>query len=145
MIKILTKRRMLFFACSVGVAILLSYEFSRGILSPRSLGVALVLLCIAIGTGAVTIIKKSANEFAVISQSHGTTIDAATRKRLLWRMRRAKITIVVMLVTLAFGLINIRTIPVPGLLVGLAMNVLITAESVQTVFRVKKSTELASG
>jgi hypothetical protein len=137
MTKTVMKRLLLFSACSVGVMTLLTVAFSRGLLSPRGLGIALLTLCIAIGSAAVLIIKKPAKEFAVSPGPHGT-IDAVTRKRLLWRLRMAKTRIVIMGIALVLGLTQIRDFPVLALLVGLALNLLITAQSVQTVMRLKK-------
>lgn len=120
------------------MGILLSLEFSRGRLSPRGLGIALLILCIAYGTAAVLIIKKSAKELTLPLGLSGTSIDPATRKLLLRRIRRAKTTIALMGIVLMLALIQIRDFPVLPLLVGLAMNLLITAQSVQTVIRLKK-------
>src|SRR6266853_3640264 len=50
----------------------LSYEFSQGLLSPRMLGLALLILCIGIGVGAGLLIKKSAKEFAIPPMPPGT-------------------------------------------------------------------------
>jgi hypothetical protein len=148
MIKLLMKRLLLLYVCSVGGVLLLTYGFSRAFFSPRGLGVALVILCIAIATGAVLINKTSAKEFAVPARLPGAAIDTVTRKRLLWRIRMAKTTIAIMGVGLVAGLTEARAVPfweqpgrwprVSALLVGVIMNLLITARSVQTVVRLKK-------
>jgi hypothetical protein len=138
MLKSLVKRLLLLSACSAGVMILFALGSSRGILSPRGLGIALAILCIAIAIGTVLIIKKSAKELRVTPGPPGSSTDAVTRNRLLWRLRMAKTTIVIMGVALVAGLTQIKNSPILPLLVGLIMNLLITAKSVQTVVRLKK-------
>ena len=123
------------YGCSVTVTILLSYEFSHRNLSPRWLGIALLIVCVAIGTAAAFLIKKSAKEFAV---PPGTRVNAVTRKQLLRQIRMAKTTIAIMGGALVLGLTQIRDFPLMPLLVGLVLNLLITAQSVQTVVRVRK-------
>ncbi|MCU1272345.1 MAG: hypothetical protein JWN74_3639 [Acidobacteriaceae bacterium] len=135
MIQTVIKRMLLLSGCSVTVIILLSYEFSHRNLSPRGLGIALLIVCAAIGTAAAFLIKKSAKEFAV---PPGTSVNAVTRKQLLWQIRMAKIRIAIMGVALVLGLTQSRDFPLLALLIGLVLNLLITAQSVQTVVRVKK-------
>jgi hypothetical protein len=87
-------------------------------------------------TAMVLITKKSAKEFTVLLT--GPSIDPATRKLLLRGIRRAKTTIVLMGAALALALIQIKDFPVLAVLVGLTLNLLITAQSVQTVIRLRK-------
>jgi len=138
MIKTVMKRLLLLCGCSMAVTILLVREFSHGLLSPRGYAIALPALGAAVFIGAVLIVKRSAKEFAVLPGPPGTSIDAVTRKRLLWRLRMAKTRIAIMGIALVLGLTQIRDFPVLALLVGLALNLLITAQSVQTVIRLKK-------
>jgi hypothetical protein len=51
--------------CSVGVMILFALGSSRGILSPRGLGIAIAMLCFGIAIGMMLIIKTSAKELGV--------------------------------------------------------------------------------
>ena len=74
MIKTLIRRMLLLWFVSIGV-ILLVLEFGR--LSPRELGIALLILCVAIGSGASLIVKRSASEYRQASES---SIDAVPRK-----------------------------------------------------------------
>src|SRR5216683_524514 len=71
-------RRMLLLSVSVGLMILLAVEFGRGLLSPRELGIALLILCVAIGSGTVLIIRKSASEYREAPEA---SIDDVARKR----------------------------------------------------------------
>jgi hypothetical protein len=141
----LAKRLLVLFVCFVGVGSLLNYVFGRGLLSPRGLGVALLILCIALVSGFLLSVKKSAKEFAMPLEPDGTATNATTRKLLLWRMRRAKKRIVIMVFVLALALINFRSFPLLPLLVGVALNLLITARSVQIVFRIKKALNCERG
>jgi hypothetical protein len=72
-IKTLKERWALFYVCFVGVGLLLSAEFGRGLFSPRAFGIALMLFCLAAFAGAVLITKKSAKEFTVLLT--GPSID----------------------------------------------------------------------
>ena len=75
---------------------------------------ALLILCIASGLGAVLIIKKSAKEFAIPPLPPRTPIDAFDRKLLLRVVRKAKIRIATkaVLLVLGMGLPEIRNVPV---------------------------------
>jgi hypothetical protein len=89
--KTLRKRWLLSWACLTGAVILLIYAFIRGFLSFRGFGIATGILCITYATAMVLITKKSAKEFTVLLT--GPSVDPATRKLLLQRIRRAKTTI----------------------------------------------------
>jgi hypothetical protein len=136
--KIVMKKLLLVFACSVGVIALLGYASGHGRLSPRGLGTALLVLCIAIGATVVFISKKSGKEFSAAPGPSGTSIDADAHKQLLWRIRMAKITVATMGIALGLGLIHIREFPLSALLVGLVMNLVITARAIQTILRLHK-------
>ena len=94
----------------MGVALLLSYEFSQGLLSPRMLGLALLILRIGLGVGAV----------------------------LLGEFGGRKLVSSLMGAVLVLGLTQIRNFPVLPLRVDLAVNLLTTAISVRTVVRLQK-------
>ena len=136
-IKMVMKRLLLLQVCSIAVTVLLAREFSHGVLSPRGLGIALLMVCIAIGVGFV-LIKRSAKELTIPSGQSESPVDDVTRKRLIWRLRAAKTMIVLMGVGLVFGFTQVRNGLLFPLLVGLVMNLLITAKSVQTVVRLKR-------
>jgi len=137
-IKTVMKRLLILSACSAGVLILLSYEFSHGRLSLRGLGIVLLIFAFGVGTAAVLITKKSGKGFTSPPGPSGTSIDAATRNQLLWRIRMAKVRIVIAAVVLVVGLIQIRDLPVLVLVVGLAVNLTITVNSALTVVRLRK-------
>jgi len=144
MMKTLMKRMLLLSAFSVGALLLLAMGLGRGILSPRGLGFAMLILCIAIFTGFVLISRTTAKERQpnVLSP-----IDAATRKRLTWQVRAAKAMIAFMALGLVAGLNEVRNcstwspdwrLKASALLVGLVMNLLITTVSVKTMVRLQK-------
>jgi hypothetical protein len=123
--------------CSVGAMVLLALGFSRGLLSPRGLGVAFLTLGVALCIWAVLIIKKSAREFTVPLGPSGVSIDAVTRKRRLMGIRVGKIAIVVLALLLIVGLFQGG--PLIPLLVGAIVNLCIMAAVIRVVVRLQKS------
>jgi hypothetical protein len=137
MTRTIGRKLLLLFACSVVAAILVSYEFGRGSLSPRGLGIALLALLIAIGIVLVLIIRSAKGFTAPLGQPE-TSIDPANHKRLFWLIRMAQARVATMAVVVVLGLTQIRDFPVWALLVGVAISLAITAKSVQTVVRLRK-------
>jgi hypothetical protein len=137
MVKTLMRRLLPLSACSVGAMVLLALGFSRGLLSPRGLGVAILTLGAALGIWAVLIIKKSAKEFTVPPGPLGASIDAVTRKRRLLGIRVGKMAIVVLVLLLIFGLRQGG--PLLPLVVGAVVNLCIMAAVVQVVIRLQRS------
>lgn len=78
MFKTLYRRMLLLWFVAIGVMIPLGLEFGRGLLSPRELGIVLLILCVAIGSGAALIVRKSASEYREAPEA---SIDDVTRKR----------------------------------------------------------------
>lgn len=134
MIKTLMRRLLPLSACSVGAMVLLALAFSRGLLPPRGLGIAILALGVAAGIWAVLIVKKSAKEFKGPS---GLSIDAVTRKRRLLGIRVGKIAIVVLALLLIFGLLQGG--PLFPLLVGAIVNLCIMGAVIQVVVRLQRS------
>ena len=62
--KTVMKRLLLLYTCATCITVLIIREFGHG-LSPRVFGVMLLTLCIAIGSTAVFVIKKSAKRPAL--------------------------------------------------------------------------------
>ncbi len=71
-------RKMLLLSVSGGVMIVLVLEFGRGFVSPRELGIVLLILCVAIGSGAALIVRRSASEY---KEAPEASIDDFPRKR----------------------------------------------------------------
>jgi hypothetical protein len=138
------KRVLLPSAFSTGALCLLARGEARGLLSPRSLALAMVLFCLAIAFGFVFIIRTTAKERPIQVSS---TIDSTTRNQLIWGIRAAKTMIALMALALLAGLNEARTFSAWGpdrgtrvlaMSVGLVMNLLITTTSVKTVVRLQK-------
>jgi hypothetical protein len=81
------KRILLMSVCAVGALILIAREFARGLISPRGLGVALLIVSVGIGVGTVLIIRKETAELSRSSASPGTAADESTRRSLMNRLR----------------------------------------------------------
>jgi len=134
------KVQLLFFVGVPSMLILVAVAFAHRLISPRGLGVVIFALYVAVFATVVFVCKKSAGESGLGSVS----IDTPTRKVLVRRMWMAKMMIVLMTVSLIAAIVSFasskefREGPIVPLLVGLVMNLLITASSVRTVMRLQK-------
>jgi hypothetical protein len=135
--KTLAKRLILLSACSAVVMIPLALETGRGHLSPRGLGISLLIVCFSMGVGFALIVRRTASEFKVPPPAPGSPIDDDTRKRLLLSIRGAKAMIILLAAGLVFGLSQGGP-PLP-LLVGAAINLSITAWLILRVRRLQKT------
>jgi drug/metabolite transporter (DMT)-like permease len=70
-------RKILLLSVSGGVMVLV-LKFGRRLLSPRDLGIALLILCVAIGSGAALIVRRSVTKYREAPES---SIDDVPRKR----------------------------------------------------------------
>jgi len=139
MIKTLMKRLLLMSVCSVGLMILVAREFAHGHLSPRELGITLLILSIAIGTWGVLISKKTAKEYRVTPGPPGTAIDPVTRKRRLLGIRVGQVVIVILALSLLNGLRLIGQAPVLPLLTGVVVNLCIIGVVIRVVVKLQRS------
>jgi len=126
-------------ACSIGVLALLAREFSHGLLPPRSLGIALLLLCIAIALWAMFIIRISAPKFRLSSQADSTSDEPAIMKRRLWAIRAAQILLAILILGLLNGLREIGRPPLLPRLVGVVVNLCIMAAVMRVLTTSKNS------
>jgi hypothetical protein len=138
MVKTIKEKWLLLWGCAMGVGILLVCAFTRGLLSFRGFGIAVVILGIAYAAAMVLIIRRSAKGLEVPEVPVVGTIDDGTRKLFLRRIRRAKINIALLSVVLVLAIIQIREFPWPALLLGGVLNLLTTAHEVRTVIRLRK-------
>jgi hypothetical protein len=137
--KSLFKPLMLLSICLVGVMFASALAFGHRLLSPRALGIVLLISCIAFGVAAVLTVKKSSREFMVPPRPpRDIAIDAVTRAQLLRRIRLAQIIIVIMGAALVVGLTEIKDGPILPLLVGVVLNLLIIGRSIHTIVQSKK-------
>jgi hypothetical protein len=131
------ERLLLLSVCSVGTMVLLALGFSRGLLSPRGLGVAILILVFAIAICSALIVKKSAKASKGLSASSGLSIDTDTRRRRLLGIRVGKIAIIILALLLVFRLLQGGP---PLLLVASAViNLSIMAAVIQVVVRLQRS------
>jgi len=133
----LMKRLLPLSVCSVGAMVLLALGFSRGLLSPRGLGVAILILGFAVAIWAALIAKKSAKESKVPSAPSGLSIDADTRQRRPLGIRVGKIVIVILALLLIFRLLQGG--PPLLLAVSAIVNLFIMAAVIQVVVRLQRS------
>jgi hypothetical protein len=137
MIKTLTRRLLPLSVCSVGAMALLALGFTRGLLSPRGLGAAILALGLAVAIWAARIVEKSAKESKSPSAASGPSIDADTRKRRVLGIRVGKIAIVILALLLTFRLLQGG--PPLFLAVSAIVNLCILAAIIQVVVRLQKS------
>jgi hypothetical protein len=135
------KKLLVLCGCSVAVIVVIVREFGNGALSSRALRISLAALAIAVGSTTVVMLKRSATKFTASRTGHGPLTDTGIREGLVRQIRKAKIRVVAMtaLLLLGLGLPEIRSAPLWVLLVALAVNLLITGTSVQTIVRMKRS------
>ena len=126
---------LLFSACFVVASVLLAHEFAVGVLSPRALGIALLVLCVGGGFVFVVILVKVQHRLQ--AQREASSPDAI-RKRRLSQIRVGKIAIVILVLALINGLVTERNAPLLPLLVGVTMNLLITFAIARTVIRLQR-------
>ncbi len=139
MMKSIVTRLIALSLCSLGAVILLGYEFSEGALSPRALGLILLILCSVIVIMVAFIIRRKPNSPSAIPESLGTPIDAAGQKQLLWRIRMAKLRIIIMILALVWGLTQMRNLPLFPLLLGAIVNLVVTGMSIRTIVLLQKT------
>ena len=124
-------------ACTVSVGALLFIESSRGLLSPRALAIALLVVFACFGGGWVFIARKAPKELTGTPESPLSPIDEATRKRRLLAIRAGKGMIALLVMSLIIGLF--RGGPFLPVAVGVVMNLAITASVIWWVMRLERS------
>ena len=123
---------------SVSMIVLLGFEFSRGVISPRALGVIALILSIAIFVWSVRIVKRSAPESSLSPSLQGSSdSDIQTRKRRLLRIRQCEIAIAILALLLVFGIL--KGGPLLPVLVGASFNLCLMVVLIRVVMRLKKS------
>lgn len=121
----------------MGAVILLSHEFSQGLLSPRGFRIALVAVAVGMSVWAGLILNKTTRELRRPLGSPDTPIDGTVRKRRLLGIRAGKAMIVLLAVSLIFGLSQGG--PLLPILVGVAVNLGMMAALIWWVVRLQKS------
>jgi hypothetical protein len=136
-LKSVLKITVIFSACFLGASLLITLAFIRGFLSPRALGIALLLLVLTEAALFVRIVRKVANRSRLQPDPHCT--DDAERKRRLLYIRLGKLVILFLFLLLINGLFKLRDGPLMPLLVGIAINILAIFAVARTVMRLQSS------
>jgi len=138
-LKSVLKITVIFSACFLGASLLITLAFIRGFLSPRALGIALLLLVLTEAALFVRIVRKVDNRSRLQPDPHCT--DDAERKRRLLYIRLGKLVILFLFLFLLLinGLFKLRDGPLMPLLVGIAINILATFAVARTVMRLQSS------
>ena len=130
----LMKVTLLFSVFVVMLSLLLVHAFTTGLLSPRALGI--VLLVFAVGSAGLFLraLSKLDKRSALQSGDAGTL---AQRRSV--QIRAAKVAIAVLVLLLVNGLFQLRSGPLLPLLVGITINVLSTITLVRIVIRLQEN------
>ena len=137
--KALRQKLLLWAACGVGVSLLLTREFVVGFLSPRELGIALIVFFFAtlvvlkrVFTVGVTMPSQTVRE--------GTPIDSSTREQRLRDIRKLRIAVAALVLLLLIGLWRYSgNIPRLQLLVLVGINLFITVTIIRAIRRLQSS------
>jgi archaellum biogenesis protein FlaJ (TadC family) len=127
----------IFSGCFLGASLLITLAFIRGLLSPRGLGIALLVLVLTEAALFVRMVRRVASRSRLHHDPHSA--DDAERKRRLLYIRLGKLALLLLFLLLINGLFKLRDGPLMPLLVGIAMNVLVTFAVARTVMRLQSS------
>jgi hypothetical protein len=129
------KKLLLLQVCLLGALFLAIMAFSRGLFSPRELGIAMVILFIAYFISLGLISKKIAKQ----SAESAIALDDDTRRRILREIWMMKAWIGLLAVSLPIGIVNgVANRAWLPTSVGVAMNVLLTYALLQAIKRWRK-------
>jgi hypothetical protein len=104
MIGTLVRRLLPLSLCSLCGTVLLAFAFSHELLSPRGLGVVLLILGIGVGTWAVFVIRKTTRELKVSRVTPPGSSVPPNISKLRLGMLVGKLSIVALAVFFFFGL-----------------------------------------
>jgi len=128
---------LLFSVGFLSISLLLARAFVMGFLSPRALGITLLLVFVA-SLAVFTRIVAGLRTGSGI-QGEDRPLDQAGRKRRLRQIRLGEIAIVILVVLLLNALFRLRHEFLLPQLVGIGMNILITITVARVVIRLQKS------
>src|SRR5579864_3906413 len=121
--------------CSVALLLVLARLFATGHLSPRGLGIGLLMYCIGVSCLFIQVVKKSARTEPEAS----LRIDDMSRRRRLLAVQAGWTAIAILVLLLINGLRQLGNVPTLPLAVGATMNLLTTAVILRIVLRVQKT------
>jgi len=136
----LVKKLLLFSAGLLAVSLLLAHEFTVHSLSPRGLGIALLILLVATFFVLTLALFRSRSAAPPFERPAGSpTTDPITRRRRVLGIRLGKTAIVILALLLVNALRQIGSGHLLPLLVGVAVNLCTMAAVIQVVLRLQKS------
>jgi hypothetical protein len=126
----------------MSVVLVLVHEFITKSLSPRGLGIAMILLIIASGLGIIVAfgLIRSSNKVNVNSSetAQPSILSQRAQRRGVNAIRAAKILVVILLLGLLNGLRLIGRVPPWALLVGVTINLLLTTSIIWIIVKSQK-------
>lgn len=125
----------------VSVAAIIALEYANGALSPRGLGIALLLLVSASVCVSIILMRCLGRPLRDSPQTAAAN-DVEKRSR-LW-IRIGITMIALMALGLVSGLRMLGHAPLAPLLVGITMNLLITSYLIRLVMRMKRNLDASS-
>ena len=141
-LKTVVKLTLVFSACFMSVVLVLVHEFITKSLSPRGLGIAMILLIIASGLGIIVAfgLIRSSNKVNVNSSetAQPSILSQRAQRRGVNAIRAAKILVVILLLGLLNGLRLIGRVPPWALLVGVTINLLLTTSIIWIIVKSQK-------
>lgn len=116
------------------LSLLLIRAFTTGLLSPRALGILLLVFAVGSAGLFLRVLSKLGKRSAPQSGDAGTL----ARRRSV-QIRAAKVAIAVLVLLLVNGLFELRSGPLLPLLVGITINILLTITLVRIVIRLQEN------
>lgn len=134
----LFKTTLLFSVCFSAAALILSYEFIVGGISPRGLGVGLGFLFVASVLAIGLLLRSRSMRESIIRRQDGTSRSAGGKALAIWV---GKIGVVVLVVLFLNGLWHIQEKPLIPRLVGLGANLLVTFAVIAAVRKMQSGSK----
>ena len=136
----IVKVTLLFSACFVGILLAGTWTLISGLMSPRTFGIALAVLCV-LSVAVLSVVwsrmaKKAEAEDAL---SPSPTLDDSTGRGRLRVIRFYQGWVALLVVCLLYGISKARTVPVAPLAAGIVMNVLFIFACVQTIKKLQNT------
>ncbi len=120
------KRLLVFYTFFIGALAAITCAFRLGWLPPRGAAIAYILSCLFAVASLRSILNRNPGEHRVVEASPDNAIDGPAREDIKRRIRRYTIIVVVLPLTLLYGLYQSRGGPLLPRLTGAAVNLLFT-------------------
>jgi hypothetical protein len=119
--------------------LLLVVAFARGLLSPRALGVVGLLGMIGFALIFFTVFKNGAKRAASVVVSPSAPLDATTRRQRIRTIRSCKLLVLVLVLSLLYGLLQVGKASLFPELAGIIVNLCITTSLIYVIVRLQRS------